>query len=176
MRKQTSCILLLALMAAGRLAAGDPVNFTGEWTFNEAKSVLDENGAQFLPLKMVLAQAGNDLTVQKFFNNEFQGDFVGEEKLTLDGKECKSEFWNSPRTSTATWSANGDTLTIATKIVFDREGEKSEMIFNEAWSLKDGGKTLSVRHFSSSAFGERKLTLAFDRKEAQAEAKKEQAQ
>jgi hypothetical protein len=172
MRKPTSCILLLALLVAGSLAAGEPANFSGEWIFNEAKSVLDENGAQFLPLRMTLIQAGNDMTVQKFFNNEFQGDFVDEEKMTLDGKEGKSEFWNSPRTSTATWSAKCDTLTITTKIVFEREGEKSEMNLKEAYCLKDDGKTLSVQHFSSSTWGERKITMVFERKEAQKDANK----
>jgi hypothetical protein len=165
--------LLLASFAAVRLAAGDPVSFSGEWILNQSKRVLDENGTQFLTVKMTLIQAGNDLTVQKSFNNEFQGDFVGEEKLTLDGKECKSEFWNSPRTSTANWSLKGDTLTIATTIVFERDGQKSEMLMKEALSLKDDGKTLSVQHFSSSTWGERKTTMVFDRKEAQADEKKE---
>jgi hypothetical protein len=166
-------ILSLALLAAISLAAGTPADFSGEWIFSQSKSVLDENGTQFLPLRMVLAQAGNDLTVQKFFNNEMQGDFVGEEKLTLDGKECKSEFWNSPRTSTANWSANGDTLTVATTIAFDMNGEKSEMSMKEAYSLKDNGMTLCVEHNSKSTWGERKLALIFDKKGAAAEPVKE---
>lgn len=175
MRNQTACILILTLLAAGSLTAGDPVNFTGEWTFNESKSVLDENGAMFLPAKLVLTQAGNDLTVQKIFSSPDQGEFTGEEKLTLDGKECKSDFMNSPRTSTAAWSAKGDTLTVATKIEFDMDGQKSEMTMKESMNLKDEGKTLSVQHHSASSWGERNLTLVYDRKEPQAGAKPDSA-
>jgi len=168
-------ILCITLLAAACLPAAEPADLSGEWIFSEAKSVLDENGVMFLPVRLVLLQAGNDLTVQKVFSSPDQGEFTGDEKLTLDGKECKSDFMNSPRTSTALWSANGDTLTIDTRIEFDMNGEKSEMIMKEAYSLKDSGGVLYVGHTSKSTWGERKLSLIFDRKEAQAEVKQEPA-
>jgi hypothetical protein len=166
-------MLCLALLAAAGLMAGDPANFSGEWIFNQSKSVLDDNGAMFLPARMVLAQSGNDLTVQKIFSSPDQGEFTGEEKLTLDGMECKSDFMNSPRVSTAKWSPKGDTLTVSTIISFDMNGEKSEMSMKEAYSLKEDGKALSVEHHSKSSWGERKLSLIFDKKEAPAEPAKE---
>ena len=166
-------ILCLALIAAAGLMAGTPADFSGEWTFNQSKSVLDDNGAMFLPARMVLAQSGNDLTVQKIFSSPDQGEFTGEEKLTLDGMECKSDFMNSPRVSTAKWSPKGDTLTVCTTIAFDMNGEKSEMTMKEAYSLKDNGMVLSVEHNSKSTWGERKLALIFDKKAAQPEVKKE---
>ena len=162
-------MLCLSLFAAACLTAGDPINFSGEWIFNQSKSVLDDNGAMFLPARMILAQSGNDLTVQKIFSSPDQGEFTGEEKLTLDGMECKSDFMNSPRVSTAKWSPKGDTLTVSTTIAFDMNGEKSEMTMKEAYSLKDDGKALSVGHSSKSTWGERNLSLVYDKKEAPAE-------
>jgi hypothetical protein len=162
-------VLFLALLLISALStcfAGDKPDFSGEWTFNESKSTLDENGTMFLQTAMVVTQAGNDLTIQKTFPDPNGDNFVMEDKLTLDGKECKSEFFNSPRTATANWSAKGDTLLIVTKIVFDQEGTKSEMTINEAWSLKDAGKGLAIKHFSSSSWGQRKITMVFDKKEA----------
>ena len=169
-------ILCLTLLAAACLAAAEPADLSGEWIFNQAKSVLDENGVMFLPVRLVLLQAGNDLTVQKSFSSEGQGEFTGDEKLTLDGAECKSDFWNSPRVSTAKWSPKGDTLTVSTTIAFDMNGEKSEMFMKEAYSLKDNGGVLSVEHYSKSTWGERKLALIFDKNEATTEVKKEQVQ
>jgi hypothetical protein len=127
----------------------------------------------FLPARMVLAQSGNDLNVQKIFSSPDQGEFTGDEKLTLDGMECKSDFMNSPRVSTAKWSPKGDTLTVSTTIAFDMNGEKSEMTMKEAYSLTDSGKALSVEHYSKSTWGERKLSLVFDKKEATPEVKNE---
>lgn len=158
-------VLLLVMSALSNSFAGDKPDLSGEWTFNESKSTLDENGTMFLQTAMTITQTGNDLTIQKTFIGPDGGDFNMEEKLTLDGKECKSDFWNSPRVSTATWSETGDTLKIVTKVEFDMDGQKAEMNFNEAWSVRDEGKVLAIKHFSSSSWGERKITMVFDKKE-----------
>ncbi|MBN2410771.1 hypothetical protein JXQ31_03695 [candidate division KSB1 bacterium] len=171
MRSQMLFIVFLTGLLLLDVFAGDQLDFSGEWVLNENKSMLDENGTNFLPSKLMVTQKGNDITIVKTFQREYEDDFVIEEKLTLDGKECKSEFWNSPRTTTATWSAKGDTLTIASKIFFEGGGQSSEMILNEAWSIKD--RNLSIKHFSSSSWGERKITIIFDKQKTQAGPKKE---
>ena len=89
--------------------------------------------------------------------------------LTLDGKECHSEFWNSPRVTTASWSETGDTLTVLSKITFERDGEVNELEIIEDWSLLEEGKVLSVEHFSSSDWGERDIVMVFDKVEAKEE-------
>jgi mannan endo-1,4-beta-mannosidase len=140
------------------------VDFSGEWIFNEEKSILDRWGVSFLPYKMEIIQEGNDLTIQNTFIVEYADNNVIEQKLTLDGKECKSEFRNSPRIMTANWSESGDTLIIESKITFNRGGQASEMMINEAWTLQEQGKILSVQQFSSSFWGERNITMIFDKK------------
>jgi hypothetical protein len=153
------------LFTAGVLSAADKPDFSGQWNFNLAKSTLDEFGTQFLPSALSLVHAGNDFMIEKTYRNEFQGDFTSEERLTLDGKECKTEFWNSPRSSIATWSANGDTLIIVTTIELNMEGRPVEMLMREAMSLSKGGKVLSVRHYSKSSWGERKLIMVYEKQE-----------
>jgi hypothetical protein len=156
------------LFAAAVLSAADKPDFSGQWNFNLAKSTLDEFGTQFLPSVFTLVQTGNEISIQKTYRNESQGDFSSEEKVTLDGKVCKTEFWNSPRSSIATWSANGDTLIISTTIQFKMENGPVEMEMREAMSLSKGGEVLSVRLHSKSSWGERKLIMVYDKQETPA--------
>jgi hypothetical protein len=37
------------------------------------------------------------------------------------------------------------------------------MIFNEDWKLMNGGSTLSVKQYSKSFWGERRLTVVYDK-------------
>lgn len=168
MKVTTYLMVLLISLSMTTLFAGDKqTDFSGEWVFNESKSTLDEMGTRFLQKKMILTQSGNDLTVQKVYPGQYEDEeFVAEEKLTLDGKECKSEFWNSPRTTTAAFSVKGDTLKIASTMLFERDGDEMEVNTKEQWSIKEEGKILLVKHVSSSDWGVRDITMIFDKKEA----------
>jgi mannan endo-1,4-beta-mannosidase len=72
------------------------LNFSGEWLFNEEKSVLDNWGVGGIPYTLKITQQANELNIQKKFLLEYADDRVTEEKLTLDGQESRSEMWNSP--------------------------------------------------------------------------------
>lgn len=139
-------------------------DFSGEWVFNEDESALDAMGAANLPSAMEVRQSGLELTIRRTFIVEYADDRITDEKLTLDGAENKSEYWNSPRITTAGWSAEGDTVVIASKVTFSRGGRTSEMITREAWSLGKNGRVLSIRQSSSSSFGKRDITLVFEKK------------
>ena len=139
-------------------------DFSGEWVFDEEKSVLDNMGAGNLPSQMKILQKDVDLTVQKSFIVEYADDRITEEKWTLDGKETQSEFWNSPRMTTAYWSEKGDTLIVDSKVTFNRGGQTVEMTTREAWSLQEQGRILSIQQSSNSFRGRRNLTLVFFRK------------
>jgi len=159
-------VLVLTFVLAVTLSAGDKADFSGSWAFSEEKSTLDDMGTRFVQTKMKVTQGDNEMTVTKTFVGMNGEDVEGEEKLTLDGKENKSEIWGgSPRVSTATWNENGDTLNIATTITFERDGQTSTMDADEAWSLGEDGKTLSLKHSSSSDWGERNITMVFTKME-----------
>ena len=153
------CIIFIFM----NLIAGEKPDFQGKWSFNEDKSTLDEMGRAFIPHTLVITQSENEMTIQKTFTTQSGEDMVTDEKMTLDGKESKSEIWNSPRITTAKWSENGDTLHIDIKITFNQDGNMNEMQLKEAWSMLDGGKCINVNHFSSSSWGERKITMVFDK-------------
>ena len=139
------------------------INFSGIWVLNEEKSVLDNWGVANQPYKLKLRQQENDLDIERSFIVEWGDDRITTEILTLDGKESESEFWNSPRITTANWSEKGDTLFIKSKVIFSRGGRTTEMMTSEAWSLSQQNSVLSITQTTTSFRGDRKITLIFDR-------------
>ncbi|NQT24699.1 hypothetical protein HQ585_05040 [candidate division KSB1 bacterium] len=162
MRSRTSLIVALSIILTAGVIAGEKADYSGIWILNEDKCELDDMGTQFLPFEVEIAQKDNAITIQKVYEGEYE-DMVMEEILTLDGKECKSEFWNSPRVTTAAYSEDGKQLTIASKITFDRDGEESIMTLKEVISLDEEGKVLKIKHNSSSDWGERFITMILDK-------------
>jgi mannan endo-1,4-beta-mannosidase len=139
------------------------IDFSGEWVLNEEKSSLDNMGVSGLPYKLIIAQKDNDLSIKKTFIVEFVENKITDENLTLDGKEIKTEIFNSPGTKSANWNTGNDTLSIESKASFNRDGKPVQMIVNEKWSSLEHGNHLQINQYSSSFWGERKATLVFDK-------------
>lgn len=141
-----------------------PVNFSGEWLFNEEASILDNFGKGNIPYKMAVSQRDNDFRIKRSFIVEWGDDRVTEDTLTLDGKVLKSQFFNAPLTTTAGWAGEGDTLIIESIITFTRGGRNSEMKTTEYWTLNKSDSVMKIKQSSVSFRGSRELTLIFDRR------------
>jgi mannan endo-1,4-beta-mannosidase len=142
-----------------------PVNFSGQWIFNEEKSQLDNSGTGNLPYHLVVIQNENSLAVKRTMVSEYSDNTVMEQQLTLDGKEkeFKAPFGNAPMLVKAHFPGNGDTLFIDSKITFTNGPRAGEWITNEVWTLKDNGKVLSITQSSATFRGKRLVTLIFDK-------------
>ena len=73
-------------------------------------------------------------------------------------------MFNTTRKSTVTWSADKTSLTIASTMVFERDGESREMKSSEMWKLAEDGKVLLQESTFPGPNGEMKRTLAYDKK------------
>jgi len=140
-----------------------PLDFSGTWILNEEKSSFDALGARNSPYKMEITQKANSVTFRRYFTVEWADDRTTDETMTLDGAETKSEFFNSPRVTTAKWSPGGDALLVESKASFNRGGQSSEMVTKESWRVREEGRVLSIQQSSNSPRGERKSTLIFER-------------
>jgi mannan endo-1,4-beta-mannosidase len=140
------------------------INFSGDWLLNEESSVLDNYGVGFLPSKLKISQSEKELIVQRTFILEYADDRITADTLFLDGRESKSEMWNSPRNMQTKCSARGDTLIIDSKVAFKRGGQTVEMSVNEFWTTENEGTVLSIKQYSNSPRGERKITMVFNKK------------
>lgn len=139
-------------------------DFSGEWAFNEDKSVLDNMGVGNLPSLMQITQSENNLTIQKTILQEYTDDRVTVDHLTLDGKENQSEMYNAPVIIIANWSSKFDTLYVMSKASLKFGDRTVEMNTDEKWFLQDHGKVLSIIQSSTSFWGKRNIILIFDKK------------
>ena len=163
----------IALIAPYRQTCGLPlvipavkpvVDFSGEWALNEDKSLLDNSGIGYLPSRLKITQYENEIGIQKSFEEEFADDRITVDHLTLDGKDTKTEMYNTPVITKATWTEKQDTLIIESKASFKRGAQTIEMSSNEKWYFKKNGKVLSIIQSSNSYRGKRNVTLIYDKK------------
>ena len=157
-------IFTFLLISFVTFAEDEKANFSGEWSLNEEKSELGEGRRLRAASKLTITQEGNNLSIERLSTRRSGEEFKTEEKLTLDGKECKNiVFRDRERKSIANWSKDGKSLNISSSIVFERNGEEFEISSVEIWKLLEDGKTLSIEYTSKSSRGERKATYFYDK-------------
>jgi hypothetical protein len=165
--KKLTGLMLFLFVSAGLYGQA---NFSGNWAYNESKSVVPEGGFGGGPMgggPMTITQDAKTITS----NTTMQGP-DGEMKMTrvynLDGTESENVmFMETKAKSTLTWSADKKSATIVTNMKFDMGGESREFKTTETWKLSDDGKTLFVESTMPAGpdGGEpRKTTRAYDKK------------
>jgi mannan endo-1,4-beta-mannosidase len=142
-----------------------PVNFSGEWAFDENASALANLGTGRVASKLSVTQTDTGMNIKRTMVSEYSNDTVTDEQLTLDGKEkeFKPPFGNTPGTIAAHLSVKGDTLLIDSKITFSYNGRNNEWATDEAWTLSGDGNILSVKQTSNSFQGKRAITIVYNR-------------
>jgi mannan endo-1,4-beta-mannosidase len=121
-----------------------PVDFSGNWIFNESKSNTGNIGTGNVPAEMEVDQDGDILLVKKLMISEWGDDRITNEEIFLDGTETKSNFYNSPRISKATLDMDSGSLKISATAKFERGGRSVEMKNSEEWTLQEEGKVLKI--------------------------------
>ncbi len=159
-------ILALSLTSICSAAAIIIANadFKGDWTFNEQKSKLAEGRFRMNAQKIKVTQDGESLAIERTSTSQNGDPIVSTEKLTFDGKAVESiAFGTSKKKSTAAWSADGQQMTINSTIVFERDGNSTEIKIVEVWKLIDGGKSLSIDYTATSPRGTSTNTFVYDK-------------
>ncbi|MBN2523891.1 MAG: hypothetical protein JXB24_11505 [Bacteroidales bacterium] len=145
------------------LIENEKTGFSGNWLFRDDRSKLDHWGAGRIPYKMNVEQGDNRLIIKKTIIPEYKENEVIIDTIYLDGSEMRSEFRNSPMITTADFSEKRDSICFTSRITFGRGDRISEMIINETWCLKDNGQILSVEQSSSSMWGDRNITMIYEK-------------
>ena len=152
-------------------AQGSKANFAGKWAFNATKSNMGEapqGGGQGGGMRMgggdfTATQEANLLTVESTRTGQDGQAVTTTSKYTLDGKVSVNTTARGESKSTATWSADGKSLTVVTTRSFERDGQTTEMKTTEVWSLTNP-TTLSRVSTMTTPNGERKTTMVYDKK------------
>ena len=130
-----------------------PANFTGTWVLDENASDFGTMGAGFALARLEVVQNGDTLTIRSTRVVEYADDQVTEENLSLDGKESHSEFMNSPRVSTAHYSADRSHLEINSTIALTSGAPGTKIQTHETWKLLEGGQRLVIERSATNPFG-----------------------
>lgn len=161
--------LWIFLVGVTSFATASPIivanaDFKGDWTYNESKSKLAEGRFRMNAQKLKVGMEGEAMSIERTSASPNGDNVVTSEKLTFDGKSAESTvFGNSKKKSTATWSADGQTMTINSTIAFERDGNTMEIKTVEIWKLIDGGKSLSIESTSTSQRGTTTNTFVYDK-------------
>jgi hypothetical protein len=153
--KKTLTIFTALMFSAAAFTQG--LNLSGSWKLNSEKSKLNAEFS-FAPKEVIITQAGNDLTVEKHSSFQDQ-DFVTNDKLTLDGKECTNTgFQDSQKKSTCTWSDDKASLKIVSKISIG----DGDMTITEVYKMD--GSNMVIESSASSSYGDLNETMVYDKK------------
>ena len=147
-------------------AQGSKANFAGKWALNASKSDMGQQqgggrmggGGDF-----TATQDASALTVERTRTGQDGQTTTTTSKYTLDGKVSVNTTARGESKSTATWSADGKSLTIVTTRTFERDGQSMEMKTTEVWSLASP-TALSIVSTMNTPNGERKTTMVYDKK------------
>ena len=173
----TITLVLLLVSACGEKAQQGAVDFSGEWTLNAEKSDMGaprggdrpgdregRRGAMGMgAAKMSVAHTENELIVETLRQSRDGEEFSMKSTYTLDGKKSKNDSNFGDRVSTARWSKDGKTLTIASTMTMFRGDQEFTMESTEKWSLDEG--TLIIETTRSTPMGERTSKAVYDRVE-----------
>jgi hypothetical protein len=148
-------------------AQGSKANFAGKWAFNAGKSDMggqqQGGGRGFGGGDFTATQDAGTLTVETTRTGQDGQTTTVTSKYTLDGKVSVNSTGRGESKSTATWSADGKSLTIVTTRTFERDGQSMEMKTSEVWSLTSPS-VLSIVRTMNTPNGERKTTMVYDKK------------
>ena len=151
-----SLFLFAALIFSTAIMAQGP-DFSGSWKLNGEKSKLNAEFS-FAPKEIIITQAGNDMTVEKHSSFQDQ-EFVTNDKLTLDGKECTNPgFQDTQKKSTCNWSDDKASLKVISKISIG----DGDMTITEVYKMD--GSNMILESMSSSSFGDMNETMVYEKK------------
>jgi hypothetical protein len=150
----------------------DRADFSGEWKLNESKSELDRKfpicifgeGDRALSKTMKVAAYEDFLSVTVSRPLPYGRQVASQETVTFDGKESEATIVGRPREkSSATWSDDGQTMTINSVKSFKTISDDADITVTEVWKLINDGNAMSVQVNSSSTSGENTLKLIYDK-------------
>ncbi len=139
--KSILLILVLTVLVPAINAFSQKADLSGEWELNKQKTVLPDD--QLFLSKITLLLKTDSLLTSRVYENSAGEQYPFDEKLSLDGKDCKIVIFDMPRTSKATRSETDGSIMIASATTFSGNNGEEDMVANETW--KNEGDTLTLQ-------------------------------
>jgi hypothetical protein len=158
-RKIYSTLFLLMILP-GFIAYAQKTDLSGEWKLNKEKATLADN--QLYLSKITIQLKADSLYTTRVYENGTGEEYPFDEKLSLDGKECKIVIYDMPRTSTASRSSDG-IVTIASTTTFNGNYGQEDMVAKETWKVDKDGKILTLEFSNKMSGTESTGTYFYDK-------------
>ena len=143
----SASLISMFLLSSATLKAQTPINFSGKWTYDKAKSTPGTNNAEYNgTLARQITQTASTIAYRDIYTQNGTNDYTtSDDVFNLDGKEeiDKSDP-NSILSKSVIWSQDRKSLTLSYKSTYIEEGVSKEFIINETYKLSDEGKTLTI--------------------------------
>ena len=153
-----SFIVLSLILCTSFLNSQSPVNFSGEWTQDSAKS--DDFYKEF-GITCLITQTPQSIAIkQTFFDKSGKEITSHEESYNLDGKETRVEEQGGINMKSANWSADKKTLTITNTRTVGNEVYGSHL----AYSLSENDRVLTVVTTDANPLTGLKVKQIFNKK------------
>ena len=157
----------IALLFCTSALSAQPNNasFAGKWVINAAKCDGNEAAIKKLqidPGTLKIDQSPNKMVIEGFRIDPVDGSSTMEKMaFRLDGQQSRNDNDSVFNVSHATWSDNGNKLTISTKTSTIHNDRKYSFNTVEVYSLEHGNLVVDVTY--DNPYTERKYTAVYDR-------------
>jgi hypothetical protein len=153
--------LFLLIMLSGFKANAQKDDLSGEWKLNREKSVLADN--QLFLSRITIQQKADSLITTRVYENGNGEEYPFDEKISLDGKDCKIVIFEMPRTSKASVSTSDKSINIVSATTFNGNSGPEDMNADEIWKLDPDGQTLVLQFTNKMSGNETKGTYYFNK-------------
>lgn len=160
-------LILMFLLISMAAEAQIPINFSGKWEFDKAKSSADLLDSKFEGIvtrqitQTATTIAYHDIYVQKGSNDWKTLDEI----FNLDGKEQVKKDNSGTTKKSTKWSQETKVLTLIFLLTYTEDGVSKEISITESYKLSDDGKTLNIESFSKNPVtGETKTKAVYHKK------------
>ena len=159
--KSIILIVLLFILLPASYVKAQTSDFSGEWKLNKEKSDLKD--AQLFLSKIKIELKSDSLITTRTYENGNGDEYPFDEKLSLDGKDCKIVIFEMPRTSKATRSEADGTIAIASVTTLNNGNGHEDMTSEENWKVENEGKVLTLVFKNKMSGNEFEGTYHYDK-------------
>lgn len=153
-------LLVLSIILPSISAFGQKADLSGQWKLNKEKSVISDQ----LFLSGITIQFKSDsLLTTRVYENSIGEEYPFDEKISLDGKDCKIVIFDMPRTSKATRSDTDGSIMISSTTTFNGNNGEEDMVAKETWKLDSTGQILILEFTNKISDNEMKGTYYYDK-------------
>jgi hypothetical protein len=152
MKTKTIIAISILFLLPAVTIFGQKADLSGEWKLNKEKTVLADS--QLFLSGITIQVKSDSLLTTRVYENGNGEQYPFDEKLSLDGKECKILIYDMPRTTKIARSDNDGSIRFESMTVFQGYNGTDTLSAKETFKLDNDGKVLTMNFTNKSSAGE----------------------